>query len=60
MNNDTLKERLENLKIQQTQLENTYHKLQGAIEFCESCLQEDESPSTNGTSKPKEKVAKAH
>jgi len=56
MNKDIIKEKLENLKIQQKQLENTYTKIQGAIELCEALLQEEESK-VNGKIKPeKEKV----
>lgn len=58
---EELQGKLENLKIQQNQLENTYNKIQGAIEFCEALLaeSEEEKPSENGkivTEKEKVKV----
>ena len=38
-----LKEKLENLKKQQEQAKEVYIKVQGAIEFCQSLIEEQES-----------------
>lgn len=37
----SLEERLSNLKGQKTQIEQTYSKIMGAIEFCEALIEEN-------------------
>ena len=39
-----LNEKLKNLETQKIQLEQTYSKVQGAIEFCNSLIKEIENP----------------
>ena len=42
MENKELKEKLDNLKTQQKQIEASWSKIQGAIEFCESLMENKE------------------
>lgn len=49
---ETLSDKLENLKVQQKQCEANWAKIQGAIEFCESLLEEN-SNSNNQQHKQK-------
>ena len=41
MKKDKLQEKLENLKTQQKQVEANWAKIQGAMEFCESLMEDD-------------------
>ena len=54
MDKKSLKEKLENLRLQQRQAEATWTKIQGAMEFCEAMLEEDENKNntnSNGVAK---------
>lgn len=60
MNREQLKDKLDNLMIQQRQAEAAWSKIQGAIEFCKGLLEEQSSNNSNnnnGTAKKKEKKA---
>ena len=58
-NKDALKEKLDNLKMQQKQIEANWSKVQGAMEFCEGLLEEkaDESVKSNGVAKKEKQNA---
>ena len=58
MNKEELQGRLENLRLQQKQAEATWSKIQGAIEFCES-LMEDKSKENNNNGVAKKVKEKA-
>ena len=53
MDKKSLKEKLENLRLQQRQAEATWTKIQGAMEFCEAMLEEGDNNNNdnNGVAK---------
>ena len=51
-------EKLENLRLQQKQTEAAWAKIQGAIEFCEAMLEEDENKNSNNNNNGVAKKAK--
>ena len=59
MNKKSLKEKLENLRLQKKQAEAAWTKIQGAIEFCEAMLEEDENKNSNNNGVAKKAKEKA-
>ena len=59
MDKKSLKEKLENLRLQQRQAEATWTKIQGAMEFCEAMLEEGDNNNNNNNGVAKKVKEKA-